>query len=147
MIQKRNPAQTAARRARRARSLGATTWCVLCPPTNPVTDPMALHAVRRDALPLALFEQHHVLGRRNAADATVTLCLNHHAIVHEGCREIGADFTKQPTVLHVLDVVLRALAVFLRLLAQSFEQWGSTLLPLITQLDSRFPNWRMLEGV
>ena len=147
MRQKRNPAQTAARRARRARSLGATTWCVLCPPTNPVTDPMALHSVSRDALPSALFERHHVLGRRNSKEAMVTLCLNHHAIVHEGCLEGGADFTQQPTVLHVLDVVLRALAVFLRALAESFEQWGATIEPLIEQLDARYPGWRALEGV
>jgi hypothetical protein len=105
---------------------------------------MALQSVPRDALPLSLFEDHHVLGRRNS-DATVTLCLNHHALIHEACREAGAQFTVQPTTLHVLDAVLRALAVFLRALADSFEIWGLTLEPLIGQLDSRYPEWRKLE--
>jgi hypothetical protein len=146
MTYKRNPAKTAARRANRGRALGTSTWCVLCPPTNPVTDPMALIALPRNAIPSTLFEEHHVLGRRNSLDATVTLCRNHHALLHEGYREAGALLKKQPSVLHVLDVVLRALAVFLRALADSFDQWGATLEPFTDQLDAHYPGWRTLDG-
>lgn len=142
MSPKPNPARVAAQRSRRARAIGAPLWCVLCPPNNPVTDPNALIAVRRDRIPAGLLEDHHVVGRRHDEALTVAVCRNHHALLHIAYADAGVELTAQPSTLHVLLNVLVALGVFFRALAAAFDTWRTPLETQIATLDAHHPGWQ-----
>ena len=127
-----DPAQNDVRRAKRERRLGEGAACLMCGETDPT-----------------VLNSHHVGGRSNDLDLESLLCLNDHARAHEAMREVGArlDQDRSRTKLEHLEAVLRGIATFFALLAQSLLAWAQFLADLVRALDTRFPDWRTLEVV
>src|SRR5688500_19247853 len=121
----RDPIKTAAREARRARTLGEGATCLRCGMTN-------LAALVEGAA--NLLEDHHVVGRRHDAGLTIPLCRNCHAILTEDNRCSGADMRQQPSLLERIVNVLRALGAFFNDLAQRFFSWAERLARFIAGL-------------
>lgn len=132
----RNTARDAARRRRRRDTFAELRCCVLCP----YSDPASLVRVPTHIIPKHLLEDHHVLGRVNG-HATVPLCRNCHGEVTEGYRVAGVSMKPQPTVLHRLRTVLRALGTFFRSLCVSIDRWATDLDRFIDGLNSQWPDW------
>ena len=117
----RDPIGNDARRAKRERTLGPDSVCLLCGYSRP-------EGLR--FVPRRLLEAHHVLGRANDAAFTVLLCRNCHAEITD--ENYGHRVSMAPPVSAPARVVasLRALAVFLPALshccarlAAELEQW------------------------
>ena len=64
------------------------------------------------------------------------LCRNCHAIATEGQRDVGADLTPQPTLLHQLAAALLSLGSFLTHLGEQCVGWAHDLRALIDRLDA-----------
>lgn len=134
-----NPIKTAAREARRTRTLSEDATCVRCGMAN-------LAALVEGAA--NLLEDHHVVGRRHDGGLTIPLCRNCHAILTEDNRRAGADMRQQPSLLERIVNVLRALGAFFSDLAQRFFDWAERLARLVAGFDRIAPQWReMPEAV
>ena len=133
-----DPIGNETRKARRERHLGPNSRCLLCGRDDPLT------LLRVDR---SLLDAHHPLGRKRMPELTVLLCRNCHAIETERMRDarIPLDEDAERSVVEVVEIVLRAAAVFLRSLADAFDQFADRLPRLIVELDRRFPGWRELE--
>jgi hypothetical protein len=137
-----NPIRADRRRLRRRASLPVDAACLLC-------------GVRDvDALLLAggsLLEDHHVLGRSAAADLTVVLCRNCHAIQtasqydHDALPPLGKN-TSPDSILERAARALSSLAVFLHELAHTLHGLASQLRAFVRQLDVAVPGWRAWES-
>jgi hypothetical protein len=130
-----NPIKTAAREARRTRTLGEGATCLRCGMTN-------LAALVEGAA--NLLEDHHVVGRRHDAGLTIPLCKNCHAILTEDNRRAGADMRQQPSLLERIVNVLRALGAFFNDLAQRFFGWAEQIARFVAGLDRIAPQWRVM---
>src|SRR5262245_24140197 len=113
-----DPIQTAARHIQREKRLGVRATCLICGETN-------LAALRR--APRSLFEEHHVVGKANARDLTVVVCLNCHRKATEGLEASGVSMDEPRDLLERLVMIFRGLAEFLRMLADSLVTWASQL--------------------
>jgi hypothetical protein len=133
-----DPIGNEVRRVQRKRRIGRDAVCVLCG----FADLAALMRVRR-----TLLEDHHVLGAAHAPAVTVALCRNCHAIESERLRDAGIPLGSDPqrSVVEVVEIVLRGLALFLRSLADALEQFADQLQVLVAGLDRHFPGWREIE--
>ena len=133
-----DPIGNETRRARRERRLGSNAVCLHCGRD----DSAVLIRVER-----SLIEHHHPLGVLRASAVTVPLCRNCHVIETERMRDasIPLDPDAERSIVEVVEIVLRAAAIFLRSLADAFDQFADRLRRLIAELDRRFPGWRELE--
>jgi hypothetical protein len=69
-------------------------------------------------------EQHHVVGRNHDPDLTAPTCLGCHGSVHENLRRTDVDLRRAPNSNERLKRAHKALAVFLRMLADALERWN-----------------------
>lgn len=114
----RDPIGNDARRAKRERTLGPDSMCLLCGYARP-------DGLR--SVPRRLLEAHHVLGRANDAALTVLLCRNCHAEITEENQTHGVSM--RPPVSTPARVVasLRALAILFRALSHSCARLADAL--------------------
>jgi len=93
---------------------------------------------------------HHVAGRRNDPDLTVTLCLNCHAEQTEAHRSVGLPLRDSvdppPTLLDRLAALLAGAGVFLTELGERMVAWADVLRQLVTALDQGAAGWRDAVG-
>lgn len=135
-IEPLDPIARETRRAKRERLHGDNPACVICG----LGTLDSLLAVHRSVL-----EAHHIVGRANDDELTVSLCRNCHAELTEGYRDAGVPLNRPATVLHKLVAVFRALAAMFAALAQKCAAWAEALRRLIERLDSSLPEWRTFE--
>lgn len=92
-------------------------------------------------------EEHHALGRRFAPDVVVTLCLICHRLAGDEMLDEGWTARPSPNPVVTTDLVFRALAAFLRLLAEACAKYAQRLTDAIARLDAALPAWRAIaEG-
>jgi hypothetical protein len=129
-----NPAQNDARKARHKRKLRGATTCARCGEKDlaVLVDPEKCSG--------PLHEVHHVAGRENSKELTVTLCRNCHAKLTEGLRDAGVDMTKPETLLHQVVNILKALA-------KLFQNIGKILWDLAVAIAKRLQEVRHLDPV
>ena len=151
------PIRNAARATRRVHKFGPDPCCLLCGVREPkilVATPLGeLLEASAEAEPSdeslrpkvrLVLEEHHLLEKSIDRDITVALCRNCHGLVHELLRDLGIDFKadrEHGTILHVLQTVLRVLAVFHQQLATFLAWLADELGYLIRSLDRRHPGW------
>jgi hypothetical protein len=123
------------RRERREDRLGKNPACGLCGHSNPT----ALQAANR-----SLLEKHHIVGKAHDASLTLLVCRNCHAELAEGARDAGADMRRQPTFLHRLAMILRALGSLFIALGEAMCRHANDLFRLIAGLDEDCAHWRRL---
>jgi hypothetical protein len=124
-----HPRSNDMRKAKRRQEFGPRPVCVLCGETDPVVF-------------------HHPCGIANDCWIEGPLCANCHLRAHEELRRYGVDLKHQPrTKLETLENVLRALAVFLRQLAEALLRWAEELADQIQGLNRTQPNWKEAEEV
>jgi hypothetical protein len=130
-----NPLQTELRRMRRLRELGSDdALCCLCGENDPAT----LTRCRK-----TIMEKHHVSGQSNDPDMLVVVCLNCHRKATEKQRKFGVELCHgERNVLEKLLNVLKSLASFFQLLADSLLLWAQRLAEVISRLDANYPDWR-----
>ena len=130
-----DPLRNEVRKARRSRRVGIDAACVLCGESNPDV----LIRVGRSVL-----EQHHVLGAAHAPSVTVPLCRNCHAIETERMRDAGISLERDHgrAVVEVIEIVLRAQALYLRSHAEASERFAAHLREHVEMLDRGYPGWR-----
>lgn len=130
-----DPVGNDVRKVRRARRLGPDAVCVRCG----VRDPVQLIRAGR-----SLLEEHHVAGYVNDPALTVVVCRNCHAELSEAQRDDALDlrFRADKMSLERLEGVLRGLAEFFALLAESLGGWADELAGTVTRLDRDFSGWR-----
>ena len=133
----RNPAQSTARHARRARRLEGYTCCIICG----FDDLSTLIMVDASRLPRSVLDDHHVVGRVNS-DATVPLCPRCHRLLTDGYLDEGISMLAQPTVLHRASAVFRSLAKFCAAFVPGLRQWADDIDALISYLDATCAEWR-----
>lgn len=127
------------RDARRRRHLGGDRSCAICAEMRPA---VLRRASRR------VVEFHHLGGSANDPDLGVFLCLTHHALLTEQMRDSGIplEHMHQRTDLERLEAVLRGLALFAALLAESLSRWADLLAARVRMLDRNHPGWRSDSG-
>jgi hypothetical protein len=115
------------RRILRRREFGVEPACVFCGKTEPIAF-------------------HHVAGAANDPDLEGPVCLNCHAVNHEEMRRLGVPLSRTPprSLLEKIEALLRGLAAFFRLLAESALDFAERLAALIRALDVHLPAWRDL---
>lgn len=120
-----DPRRNDLRKEQRRRRLGSNPVCIRCGESDPVAF-------------------HHVAGRNNDKELEGPFCQNCNAKAHEALRDAGVSIQADPkrTVLERIQAILRALATFFELLAQSLHHWASQLAQLIARLDEEVPTWR-----
>jgi hypothetical protein len=143
MTYEADPIRADARRARQRRRLGPDAACILCG----VPDPEQLTTMRR-----TLLEEHHLAGRANDEQATVVVCLNHHAVLSNGQRDAGVfdptigpglfDADTAGSLLGRVVNALRSLAVFTHQLTGLFGRLADLLEHLGERLDDTCSGWR-----
>ena len=109
---------TALRQAKRAVRIPEGSCCLLCL----LSDPVCLVEVDRTFL-----ELHHIVGRIHDGQLTVWLCRNCHALATEGLLAAGASMRREPDPSKRVALMLRALAVFLKMLAEAVQRWAALL--------------------
>jgi hypothetical protein len=89
------------------------------------------------------------VGRANANDLTVPLCLNHHRKLHVRMEEAGVELGEPDdrTILDILVAILTALAAFFVTLAETLSTWAEELSRVIAALDGHHCGWRQLPDV
>jgi len=75
---------------------------------------------------LRLLEEHHVVGRSHDRNLVVFLCRNCHFLAH-GYLRAGIDMRYKPNPQERVATMLKALAVFFELLAETLRQWAALL--------------------
>jgi hypothetical protein len=128
-----NPLKSEQRRLRREERFGQGACCVLC--GEP--ELKGLIPVKRK-----LLDKHDVAGRAHDPSVWVIVCRNCHAKLTAGALDAGADMRPQPTLLHRLVMMLRALGSFFEMVGQAICRWADEILRLVTGLDKDCPNWR-----
>ena len=118
----RNPIGNDARRAKRERTLGPDSVCLLCGYSRPE----GLRSVPRRRL----LEAHHVLGRANDAAFTVLLCRNCHAEITEEYHAHGVSMAPPVSTPACVVASLKAQGIFIEALSHSrtrlaaeLQQW------------------------
>ena len=123
-----DPRRNDLRKEQRRRRFGSDPTCMLCGES----DPTAFH---------------HSAGRNNDETLEGPLCLNCHAKAHDALKDAGVPLLADPerTLPERIHAVLRALATFFELLANSFHNWANRLDAFIAYLDRVIPDWRQWE--
>lgn len=92
-------------------------------------------------------ELHHLHGRHHDPDVVVTLCLICHRAAGEAMLDEGWTAKPSPNPVVTADLIFRALAAFLRMLAEACVRYAQRLTDAIARLDSTAPAWRAIaEG-
>ena len=108
-----NPARKARREVEATESLGSNqNCCVYCGNTNP----LVLRLRRR-------IEDHHVFGHKRDS-VTVPICLNCHAVVHEGLRDAEVPMTSEKEPTRFARMIFRAFAVHFSFLAEACKRFA-----------------------
>ena len=119
MERSRNPARAARRKAELRERLGAERpVCFYCG----YAELVALRRVSRKFL-----REHHVLGRKHDPDATVFVCLNCHALIHEKLIDAEVDLQREADPVKRVAKMLRAEAVHFEMLANSKRRQAALL--------------------
>jgi len=72
-------------------------------------------------------EQHHVAGRRHDPEFTTPLCQACHALATENLRRADVNMQHEPNHVDRVRNALKAIAVFLRMLAETLWRLGDSL--------------------
>lgn len=120
-----DPRKNDQRREARRRMFGPNPACMLCGETDPVVF-------------------HHTAGHNNDAGLEGPYCLNCHAKAHEALRDASVPIKRGacPTVPERVEAILKAVATYLGLLADSLMRWAGRLRELIDRMDDVVPDWR-----
>ena len=116
-----HPLKAAKRRAKRLAKLvvqlGEHPICLFCG----CSEPMLLRPVTQQFFERhrRFFEEHHVFGWMLDSVTTLALCFNCHALITEGLLQAGVTMKREPIPLKFAQVVLRTLAVHLRMLSEA----------------------------
>jgi len=124
-----DPIGNDARSAERLRKLGpAPHICLFCG----LLEQECLVPVSPDWLllraPRSVLEKHHLFLRALDLDSVVLLCVLCHFKVTQGYVKAGIDFGPEPNARKRVALMLRALSVFLEMLAKVLWQWSELLL-------------------
>jgi hypothetical protein len=107
MKQPRNPARTARRAAEAQEQIGTEqARCIYCGNT----DPLVVRPRR--------IVDHHIFGE-DRDPQTALVCLNCHAVAHEGLRDADVPMTCEKESTRFARAIFRALAVHFSLLAEA----------------------------
>jgi hypothetical protein len=122
----RDPNQTALREARRVQRLGQSAEvCVIC--GEPVLKVVSKTFAQTHGIPRSLIEQHHIVGRRRDSGFVVPLCLTHHWKATVGLLREGVDMVRERVPHILIAQCLRAVAMFLEMLAPAMRKWADIL--------------------
>lgn len=123
-----DPIGNDARHAEHLRKLGPPPhiclFCGLADPRCLIAKPVSWLKVR---VPRSVLERHHVFLEALDPDFTVLLCVLCHFKVTQGYLKAGIDFGPEPDPRLRLKGMLRALSVFLKMLAEAVSQWSELL--------------------
>jgi len=114
-----DPIRTAGRETRRLERLGSGPLvCILCGYTDPVAlIPVSKAWLQEHGVPRSLLEDHPFYGENHDPEATVLICRNCHAVVHEGLLQAGVSLLPEPDPVARVALMLDAEAVFFEALA------------------------------
>jgi hypothetical protein len=80
----------------------------------------------------------------NNDEARVPVCRNCHELLSEACRDLGADMSRQRSILETVAEILRIRSVFERASADMQIEMALNLDKLVEALDTHCPNWRSI---
>lgn len=120
-----DPRRNDLRKEERRRKFGPDARCVVCGEADNVVF-------------------HHLAGHNNDEALEGPFCRNHHAKAHEALRDAGVPLRvdAKRTLPERIQAILRALATFFELLANSLHQWANQLAEFVARLDEEVPTWR-----
>jgi len=124
-----DPIGTDARHAERLRRLGPGPHiCLFCGIDDPrgilIPKPLSWLKAR---VPRSVLEDHHVLCRNHDPNFVVLLCILCHFKVTQGYLQAGIDMRYEPNPQKRVAFMLKALAVFFEMLAETLRQWAALL--------------------
>jgi hypothetical protein len=125
-----DPIRNDVRKARHERRIGADGACVVCGES----DRRRLITSHR-----SLLERHHLGGASNDPCLVVVVCRNCHAVLSEAQLDSGVDLgrAREHDPLEQLEGVLRGLADFFVLLAESLRRWADLVAASVQGHDDR----------
>lgn len=133
-----DPIGNDSRRRRQAARFGRNPACLLCDER----DPDWLRLVNK-----TLLEEHHLAGQANDAKATVILCRNCHAKLTAGMLRAGMQLSHEiHSTPEKVAQLLRGLAMFFDMLANTCEVNATRLTGHVASLDAKLPEWRQLPN-
>jgi hypothetical protein len=128
-VNEADPIGNDARNTERLKRLGMGPHiCLFCG----LPEPECLIPVSPDWLllrvPRSVLEKHHVFLKDLDPDSVVLLCVLCHFKVSQGYVRAGIDFGPEPNPRKRVALMLKALSVFLEMLAKAVWHWGQILL-------------------
>ena len=95
----------------------------------------------------SILEDHHIAGKSNDPDLTVTLCLNCHRKMSARMPGYGVPLDRSAQLTRIEQAVgsLRGLAVFSEQLAPALMRWAHQLEQTAVDLDNHDASWREIE--
>ncbi len=124
-----HPLRAARRQAERLKKLlaklGDHPICLFCG----CSEPMHLRRITKKFFKKhkRFFEEHHIFGWMLDSVTTLALCFNCHALITEGLLQAGITMKREPDRIKFAQVVLRTLAVHLRMLSDACWRFANLL--------------------
>lgn len=127
-MKENDPIGNDAREAEHLRKLGPPPHiCIFCGCGDPailIPKPLSWLAKR---VPRSVLERHHVFLRALDPDFTVLLCILCHFKVTQGYVKAGIEVGPEPDPQKRVKWMLKALAVFMRMLSKAIWHWSELL--------------------
>jgi hypothetical protein len=128
-VNEADPIGNDARRSERLRKLGRGPHiCLFCGLADPECLIRVLSGWLVPRVPRSVLEKHHVFLRDLDPDSIVLLCVLCHFKVSRWYVKAGIDFGPEPDPRRRVALMLKALSVFLEILANVVWQWSELLL-------------------